>query len=132
MGWDSFGMPAENAAMENGIHPREWTRKNIDNMKTQLQSMGISYDWNREISTCEKDYIKEQQKIFIKLFNANLIYKKESWANWDPVERSVLANEQVIDGKGWRSGASRKNLNQWFLSITKFAKPLLDSLEKLQ
>ena len=123
MGWDSFGMPAENAAIENNIHPREWTKKNIQNMKTQLKSMGISYDWNREISTCEPEYIKEQQKIFIKLFNANLIYKKESWANWDPVEGSVLANEQVIDGKGWRSGApvEKKLLNQWFLAITKFA-----------
>ena len=95
--------------------------------------MGISYDWNREISTCEPEYIKEQQKIFIKLFNANLIYKKESWANWDPVEGSVLANEQVIDGKGWRSGApvEKKLLNQWFLAITKFAQPLLDNLSDL-
>ena len=133
MGWDSFGMPAENAAIENNIHPREWTKKNIQNMKTQLKSMGISYDWNREISTCEPEYIKEQQKIFIKLFNANLIYKKESWANWDPVEGSVLANEQVIDGKGWRSGApvEKKLLNQWFLAITKFALPLLDNLSDL-
>jgi len=133
MGWDSFGMPAENAAIENNIHPREWTKKNIQNMKTQLKSMGISYDWNREISTCEPEYIKEQQKIFIKLFNANLIYKKESWANWDPVEGSVLANEQVIDGKGWRSGAlvEKKLLSQWFLAITKFAQPLLDNLSDL-
>ena len=134
MGWDSFGMPAENAAIEHGVHPKEWTKKNIANMKTQLKSMGISYDWQKEISTCEPKYIKEQQKIFIKLFNANLIYKKKSWANWDPIEKSVLANEQVIDGKGWRSGAEveKKLLNQWFLSITKFAKPLLDSLEKLE
>ncbi len=134
MGWDSFGMPAENAAIEHGIHPREWTKKNIANMKTQLKSMGISYDWQKEISTCEPSYIKEQQKIFIKLFNANLIYKKKSWANWDPIEKSVLANEQVIDGKGWRSGATveKKLLNQWFLSITKFAKPLLENLEDLE
>ncbi len=133
MGWDSFGMPAENAAIENNIHPKEWTKKNIQNMKVQLKSMGISYDWNNEISTCEPEYIKEQQKIFIKLFNANLIYKKESWANWDPVEGSVLANEQVIDGKGWRSGApvEKKLLNQWFLAITKFANPLLDNLSDL-
>ena len=133
MGWDSFGMPAENAAIENNIHPREWTKKNIENMKTQLKSMGISYDWNREISTCEPDYIKEQQKLFIKLFNAGLIYKKKSWANWDPIEESVLANEQVIDGKGWRSGAAveKKLLNQWFLAITKFANSLLDSLSNL-
>ena len=133
MGWDSFGMPAENAAIENSIHPKEWTKKNIDNMKTQLKSMGISYDWENEISTCEPEYIKEQQNIFIKLFNADLIYKKESWANWDPIENSVLANEQVIDGKGWRSGAiiEKKLLNQWFLAITKFAKPLLENLDNL-
>tara|TARA_X000000950_G_scaffold5895_1_gene6312 strand:- start:2051 stop:4618 length:2568 start_codon:yes stop_codon:yes gene_type:complete len=133
MGWDAFGMPAENAAIENNIHPKEWTEKNIENMKIQLKSMGISYDWNREISTCEPEYIKEQQKLFIKLFNANLIYKKKSWANWDPVEGSVLANEQVIDGKGWRSGApvEKKLLNQWFLAITKFAQPLLDNLSDL-
>ena len=133
MGWDSFGMPAENAAIENNIHPREWTKTNIDNMKTQLKSMGISYDWNKEISTCEPEYVKEQQKLFIKLFNANLIYKKESWANWDPVEGSVLANEQVIDGKGWRSGApvEKKLLNQWFLAITKFADSLLNNLSNL-
>ncbi len=133
MGWDSFGMPAENAAIENNIHPREWTKKNIENMKTQLKSMGISYDWNKEISTCEPEYIREQQKIFIKLFNANLIYKKKSWANWDPVEGSVLANEQVIDGKGWRSGApvEKKLLNQWFLAITKFSQTLLDNLSDL-
>ncbi len=134
MGWDSFGMPAENAAIENKIHPREWTEQNIENMKTQLKSMGISYDWKREISTCSSDYIKQQQKIFIKLFNANLVYKKESWANWDPVEGSVLANEQVIDGRGWRSGAliEKKLLNQWFLAITKFAKPLLENLDNLK
>ena len=133
MGWDAFGMPAENAAIENNVHPREWTKENIQNMKIQLKSMGISYDWNKEISTCEPEYIKEQQKIFIKLFNANLIYKKESWANWDPVEGSVLANEQVIDGKGWRSGApvEKKLLNQWFLAITKFALPLLENLSDL-
>ncbi len=134
MGWDAFGMPAENAAIENNVHPRDWTEKNIKNMKTQLKSMGISYDWNREISTCQPEYIKEQQKLFIKLFNANLIYKKKSWANWDPVEGSVLANEQVIDGKGWRSGApvEKKLLNQWFLAITKFARPLLDNLSDLK
>ena len=134
MGWDAFGMPAENAAMENGTHPREWTEKNINNMKTQLKSMGISYDWNREISTCSKDYIKQQQKIFIKLFKANLAYKKKAWANWDPVEKTVLANEQVIEGKGWRSGVDveKKLLNQWFLAITKFAEPLLNDLDKLK
>ena len=133
MGWDSFGMPAENAAMENNIHPRDWTLQNIANMKEQLKSMGISYDWDREISTCSEEYMKQQQKIFIKLFNAKLAYKKESWANWDPVEKTVLANEQVIDGKGWRSGAlvEKKLLSQWFLAITKFAEPLLKNLENL-
>ena len=133
MGWDSFGMPAENAAIENNVHPRDWTEQNIANMKEQLKSMGISYDWDREISTCSESYIKQQQKIFIKLFNAKLAYKKESWANWDPVEKTVLANEQVIDGKGWRSGAlvEKKLLSQWFLAITKFAEPLLKNLEEL-
>jgi leucyl-tRNA synthetase len=134
MGWDAFGMPAENAAIENGIHPRDWTEQNISNMKEQLKSMGISYDWDREISTCDESYIVQQQKLFIKLFKANLIYKKKSWANWDPVEKSVLANEQVIEGKGWRSGAlvEKKLLNQWFLAITKFAEPLLESLDELK
>ena len=133
MGWDSFGMPAENAAKENNIHPSEWTNKNIANMKTQLKSMGISYDWSKELSTCNSDYIIQQQKIFIKLFESNLTYKKEAWANWDPVEKTVLANEQVIDGKGWRSGVDveKKLLSQWFLAITKFAEPLLKDLEKL-
>ncbi len=132
MGWDSFGMPAENAASEHNIHPSEWTEKNIDNMKTQLKSMGISYDWSRELSTCKEDYIIQQQKIFIKFFLSKLAYKKEAWANWDPVEKTVLANEQVIDGKGWRSGVEveKKLLSQWFLAITKFAEPLLNDLDK--
>ena len=133
MGWDSFGMPAENAAFENNIHPREWTEKNISNMKEQLKSMGISYDWSKEVSTCDNNYIEHQQKLFIKLFEAKLVYKKEAWANWDPKEKTVLANEQVIDGKGWRSGVDveKKLLNQWFLSITKFADQLLNDLDKL-
>ena len=134
MGWDSFGMPAENAAFENNIHPREWTEKNISAMKKQLKSMGISYDWSKEISTCNNNYIKHQQKLFIKLFKAGFVYKKEAWANWDPVEKTVLANEQVIDGKGWRSGVNveKKLLNQWFLSITKFANTLLEDLDRLE
>ena len=134
MGWDAFGMPAENAAFENNIHPRDWTKKNIKNMKEQLKSMGISYDWSKEISTCDPEYIKQQQKIFIKFFKAKLLYKKEAWANWDPVENTVLANEQVIDGKGWRSGVKieRKLLNQWFLSITKFSDELLQDLHLLK
>ncbi len=134
MGWDAFGMPAENAAFENNIHPRTWTHKNIINMKEQLKMMGISYDWEREISTCDPEYIKQQQKLFIKFFKANLLYKKEAWANWDPVENTVLANEQVIDGKGWRSGVKveRKLLNQWFLNITKFSDELLSDLDLLE
>ena len=134
MGWDAFGMPAENAAFENNIHPRDWTNENIKNMKDQLKSMGISYDWNKEISTCDPEYIKQQQKLFIKFFKAGLLYKKEAWANWDPVENTVLANEQVIDGKGWRSGVKieRKLLNQWFLSITKFSDDLIQDLETLK
>ena len=134
MGWDSFGMPAENAAFENNIHPRDWTQRNIKNMKSQLKSMGISYDWDKEISTCDPRYIKQQQKLFIKFFNAKLLYKKEAWANWDPVENTVLANEQVIDGKGWRSGVNieRKLLSQWFLSITNFSNELLADLDKLK
>ncbi len=134
MGWDSFGMPAENAAFENSIHPKEWTEENILNMKKQLKSMGISYDWSREISTCNDEYIKHQQELFIKLYKSELVYKKEAWANWDPKEKTVLANEQVIDGKGWRSGVNveKKLLSQWFLSITKFAEELLNDLDKLK
>jgi len=134
MGWDAFGMPAENAAFENNIHPKKWTKENIENMKKQLKSMGISYDWSREISTCDDNYITHQQKLFIKLFKSKLVYKKQAWANWDPVEKTVLANEQVIDGKGWRSGVDveKKKLNQWFLSITSFANELLEGLNKLK
>ena len=105
MGWDSFGMPAENAAIENNLNPKIWTEKNIKNMRDQLKSIGLSIDWDREISTCSDEYYKHQQKLFIDLFNAGLIYKKDSYVNWDPVDETVLANEQVIDGKGWRSGA---------------------------
>ena len=105
MGWDSFGMPAENAAIENNLNPKVWTEKNINNMKKQLRSIGLSIDWEREISTCNDKYYKHQQKLFIDLYNAGLVYKKDSYVNWDPVDETVLANEQVIDGKGWRSGA---------------------------
>ena len=104
MGWDAFGMPAENAAMEKKIHPKEWTYKNIDNMKAQLKSLGLSIDWEREIATCDPNYFKHQQKIFLDFYNAGIAYRKESEVNWDPVDKTVLANEQVIDGKGWRSG----------------------------
>ena len=133
MGWDAFGMPAENAAFENKVHPRKWTTDNIKIMKSQLKSMGVSYDWSKEIATCDEDYIKHQQELFIKLYKAELIYRKKAWANWDPVENTVLANEQVIDGKGWRSGAivEKRLLNQWFFAITKFAEPLLNDLKTL-
>src|SRR5210317_2258496 len=133
MGWDSFGMPAENAARQNDLDPKSWTEKNIDNMKSQLKKLGLSIDWDREISTCSSDYYKHQQEFFLELYDKGLVYRKESYVNWDPIDNTVLANEQVIDGKGWRSGAivERKKLNQWFFKITKFSKELLESLENL-
>tara|TARA_Y100001970_G_scaffold38620_1_gene47592 strand:- start:908 stop:3451 length:2544 start_codon:yes stop_codon:yes gene_type:complete len=133
MGWDSFGMPAENAARENNLDPKVWTEKNILAMKTQLKKLGLSIDWDREISTCSEDYYKHQQLFFLELFDKGLVYRKENYVNWDPVDETVLANEQVIDGKGWRSGAivERKKLNQWFFNISKFSEDLLDGLEKL-
>ena len=133
MGWDSFGMPAENAARENNLHPAEWTRKNISVMKKQLKKLGLSIDWDREISTCEPEYYKHQQEFFLDLYDKGLVYKKENYVNWDPVDQTVLANEQVIDGKGWRSGAivQRKKLSQWFFNISKFSNELLDGLKKL-
>ena len=134
MGWDSFGLPAENAARENNLHPKVWTRKNIETMKRQLKLLGLSLDWDREISTCEPEYYKHQQEFFIELFNKKLVYKKDTYVNWDPAEQTVLANEQVIDGKGWRSGVAveRKKLSQWFFNIKKFSQDLLDELEKLK
>ena len=133
MGWDAFGMPAENAAKENNLNPKDWTNKNISTMKSQLKKLGLSIDWDREISTCSEDYYKHQQLFFLELFEKGLVYRKENYVNWDPVDETVLANEQVIDGKGWRSGAvvERKKLNQWFFNITKFSQELLDGLEKL-
>jgi len=133
MGWDSFGMPAENAAKQNNVNPKAWTEKNIKTMKSQLKQLGLSIDWSREISTCSEDYYKHQQKLFLELYDKNLVYRKESYVNWDPVDKTVLANEQVIDGKGWRSGASveRKKLNQWFFKISKFSNELLEDLELL-
>jgi leucyl-tRNA synthetase len=133
MGWDSFGMPAENAAKQNKLDPKEWTEKNIANMKSQLKKLGLSIDWDREISTCSEDYYKHQQKFFLELLKKKLVYRKENYVNWDPVDETVLANEQVIDGKGWRSGAivKRKKLNQWFFNITQFSQDLLDGLDKL-
>jgi leucyl-tRNA synthetase len=133
MGWDSFGLPAENAARENNLDPKIWTEKNISIMKTQLKRLGLSIDWDREISTCSKEYYKHQQKFFLDLYDKGLVYRKESYVNWDPIEKSVLANEQVIDGKGWRSGVTveRKKLNQWFFNISKFSEELLNGLDKL-
>ena len=133
MGWDSFGMPAENAARENNLDPKEWTEQNISTMKTQLKKLGLSIDWDREISTCSPDYYKHQQLFFLELYDKGLVYRKENYVNWDPVDQTVLANEQVIDGKGWRSGAQveRKKLNQWFFNISKFSEQLLNGLNNL-
>ncbi len=133
MGWDSFGMPAENAARENDLDPKAWTEKNIQTMKRQLMKLGLSIDWDREISTCSEDYYKHQQIFFLELFDKGLVYRKENYVNWDPVDETVLANEQVIDGKGWRSGAKveRKKLNQWFFNISKFSEDLLKGLNEL-
>ena len=133
MGWDSFGMPAENAARQNNLDPATWTEKNITVMKSQLKKLGLSIDWDREISTCSKDYYRHQQTFFLEMFDKGLVYRKENYVNWDPVDQTVLANEQVIDGKGWRSGApvERKKLNQWFFNITKFSEELLRSLDAL-
>ena len=133
MGWDSFGMPAENAARQNNLNPKTWTEKNIEVMKTQLKLLGLSIDWDREISTCSPQYYKHQQKIFLDLYDKGLVYRKESYVNWDPIDKTVLANEQVIDGKGWRSGAivERKKLNQWFFKISHFSEELLNDLDNL-
>ena len=133
MGWDSFGMPAENAAKQNNLDPDEWTKKNIDSMKYQLKKLGLSIDWDREISTCSPEYYKHQQLFFLDLFDKGLVYRKESYVNWDPVDETVLANEQVIDGRGWRSGAivERKKLNQWFFKISDFSDELLGGLDSL-
>ena len=133
MGWDAFGLPAENAAMASGKHPRDWTLENISVMREQLKRMGIAYDWRREIATCHPGYYRHEQKMFLDFLKAGLAYRKESWVNWDPVENTVLANEQVIDGRGWRSGApvEKKLLAQWFLKITEFADELLGALQKL-
>ena len=134
MGWDAFGLPAENASKQNNLHPKEWTKNNISNMKKQLKLMGLSIDWNLEISTCDKEYYKHQQEIFIDFFNQGLVSRKETYVNWDPVEKTVLANEQVVNGRGWRSNAvvQRKKLSQWFFNITKFSDKLLLDLNDLK
>ena len=133
MGWDAFGMPAENAAMERNVHPGTWTRANIDTMREQLKRIGFALDWSRELATCDPAYYGHEQALFLDLFAAGLVYRKESEVNWDPVDMTVLANEQVIDGKGWRSGATveRRKLSQWFLRITDFADDLLEGLKNL-
>ena len=134
MGWDSFGMPAENAARQNNLDPKTWTESNIKTMKSQLKKLGLSIDWDKEISTCTPEYYKHQQEFFLDLYEKGLVYRKENYVNWDPIDQTVLANEQVVDGKGWRSGAivERKKLNQWFFNISKFSEELLEGLKHLE
>ncbi|MDA8252592.1 MAG: leucine--tRNA ligase [Rhodospirillales bacterium] len=134
MGWDAFGLPAENAARERGIHPATWTRNNIANMRAELQRMGLSLDWAREFATCDPEYYGQQQRLFLDMLRAGLVERRESWVNWDPVDQTVLANEQVIDGRGWRSGApvEKRSLSQWFLQITKYAPELLAALDGME
>ena len=134
MGWDAFGLPAENAAIERKVHPRKWTEENIDTMRAQLKSMGVSIDWSREFATCDPSYYKHQQRLFLDFLRKKLAYRKTAKVNWDPVENTVLANEQVIDGRGWRSGAvvEQRDLTQWFFRITAFADELLEALDALQ
>ncbi|MFK5968943.1 MAG: leucine--tRNA ligase [Candidatus Marithrix sp.] len=134
MGWDAFGMPAENAAIKNNVPPAKWTYENIDYMRNQLKKLGLGYDWQREVATCDKDYYRWEQWLFIQLYNKGLVYKKTAPVNWDPVDQTVLANEQVINGRGWRSGAlvEKREISQWFLKITAYAEELLQGLEELE
>jgi len=134
MGWDAFGLPAENAAIQYKTHPKDWTYSNISNMKAQLQKLDLDLDWEREFATCNEEYYRHQQELFIDLYKAGLVYKKDAVVNWDPIDQTVLANEQVIDGKGWRTGATieKKNLSQWFFKITHYAEELLQGLDKLE
>jgi leucyl-tRNA synthetase len=133
MGWDAFGLPAENAAIQRGIPPARWTRQNIVHMRGQLQAMGFAIDWSREFATCDPDYYVHEQRMFVRLFQKGLVYQKNSVVNWDPVDQTVLANEQVVDGRGWRSGAvvEKREIPQWFLKITDYAQELLDGLDQL-
>ena len=133
MGWDAFGLPAENAAIANKVSPKDWTNQNIEHMKQQLISLGLGYDWSKELRTCEPEYYKWEQLIFKKFYDKGLVYRKKSLVNWDPVDETVLANEQVIDGKGWRSGAQVeiKEIDQWFIKITDYADELLTSLDEV-
>ena len=134
MGWDAFGLPAENAARDKGVHPAAWTYGNIADMRRDLKSMGLSLDWSREIATCHPGYYRHQQQLFLDLHRAGLAYRRESSVNWDPVDQTVLANEQVIEGRGWRSGApvERRQLAQWFLRITAYSDALLEALDGLE
>ncbi|HEV7960465.1 MAG TPA: class I tRNA ligase family protein, partial [Rhizomicrobium sp.] len=133
MGWDAFGLPAENAARDKGVSPRDWTYENIAAMRAQLKMMGLSIDWSREFATCDPAYYHQQQKLFLDFYKAGFVYRGEADVNWDPVDMTVLANEQVIDGRGWRSGAlvERRKLSQWFFKITAFAEELLTALDTL-
>jgi leucyl-tRNA synthetase len=134
MGWDAFGLPAENAAIERGVHPKAWTLQNIATMRTQLKSIGLSYDWGRELTTCLPEYYQHEQRFFLEFLKRGIAYRKQAVVNWDPIDNTVLANEQVIDGRGWRSGAlvERRTLNQWFLKITDYAEDLLEGLKTLE
>ncbi|MDH3580333.1 MAG: class I tRNA ligase family protein, partial [Hyphomicrobiales bacterium] len=134
MGWDAFGMPAENAAIERGVHPAKWTYANIDAMRTQLKALGLSLDWSRELATCDPDYYAHEQKLFLDFLDAGLVSRHSAKVNWDPVDQTVLANEQVIDGKGWRSGAEveQRELTQWFFKISEMAEELLQALDRLE
>jgi leucyl-tRNA synthetase len=131
MGWDAFGMPAENAAMQNKVHPKDWTYENIAAMRDQLKIMGLSLDWSREFATCDVEYYTQQQRLFLKFLEAGLVYRKNAKVNWDPVDMTVLANEQVIDGRGWRSGAlvEQRELTQWFFRISDYSEDLLEAIE---
>ena len=133
MGWDAFGLPAENAAMQNNVPPARWTRENIEYMRGQLKRLGFAYDWSREVATCDPDYYRWEQWFFTRLLDKGLVYRKSAVVNWDPVDQTVLANEQVIDGKGWRSGATveRREIPQWFLRITNYADELLEELDRM-
>ena len=134
MGWDAFGLPAENAAIENKTLPSKWTYSNIKSMKIQLKQMGLSYDWDRELTTCDPEYYKFEQKMFLDFYKSGIAYKKETLVNWDPIEQTVLANEQVVDGRGWRSGVEveKKKMKGWFLKISDFADELLDEIDNLK
>ncbi len=133
MGFDSFGLPAENAAIKHGVNPKDWTQKNVEQMVDQLKRLGLGYDWSRTLSTFKDDYYQWNQWLFLTFYEKGLVYRKKGWVNWDPVDQTVLANEQVIDGKGWRSGAvvEKKEIDQWYLKITDYAQELLDDLDKL-